>query len=195
MELCSHKLENIVISMSEPVVLHQDPTSEQTTGNAERQKNDTKVGSLIVSVLSKPDAEFVLTCKYDIDTWDKLCAQIENLNDELTKHEENTLSERKLNGRIISLLGKGYDNFKDLWETIPLENLSMNLHIEKLCTIQLCEQNVMHITAFVVCITWKKKMSKGRTKQNFTCNKSKHICHWAVSFFHSEFDVAEAVSF
>ncbi|XP_049832911.1 uncharacterized protein LOC126273402 [Schistocerca gregaria] len=55
------------------------------------------------------------------------------LNNELAKHEENTLSERILNGRILSTLGKDYDNFKDLWATIPTEKQSLNLLIEKLC--------------------------------------------------------------
>lgn len=36
-----------------------------------------------------------------------------DLNSELAKHSENTLSERMLNGRILSTLGKEYDNFKD----------------------------------------------------------------------------------
>lgn len=33
------------------------------------------------------------------------------LNVELTKHKENTLSDIILNGRILSSLGKEYDNF------------------------------------------------------------------------------------
>jgi len=41
-----------------------------------------------------------------------------DLNDELTKHNENTLSERMLTGRMLSTLGKEY-NFKDVWDTIP----------------------------------------------------------------------------
>jgi len=36
------------------------------------------------------------------------------LNDELAKHSENTLSERTLSGRILSTLGKEYDSFKDV---------------------------------------------------------------------------------
>ncbi|KAK9708853.1 hypothetical protein QE152_g26952 [Popillia japonica] len=38
-----------------------------------------------------------------------------DLNEELTKHKENTLSERILNGRILTTLDKKFDNFKQLW--------------------------------------------------------------------------------
>ncbi|XP_046994043.1 uncharacterized protein LOC124606124 [Schistocerca americana] len=82
-----------------------------------------------------------------------------DLNDELSKHEENTLSERILNGRILSTLGKDYNNFKDLWDTIPTEKQSLNLLIEKLCTIELCEQDVNGSAAFVVSKTRKWQTS------------------------------------
>lgn len=59
-----------------------------------------------------------------------------DLNTELEKHEENTLSERILNGRILSTLGREYDNFKDLWDTIPTDQQKLNLLIEKLCSIE-----------------------------------------------------------
>jgi len=60
-----------------------------------------------------------------------------DLNDELAKHNQNTLSERMLTGRILSTLGKEYDNFKDVWDTIPTSTKTMNLLIEKLCAIEL----------------------------------------------------------
>lgn len=62
-----------------------------------------------------------------------------DLNSELEKHNENTLSERMLNSRILSTLGKEYDNFKDLWDTIPTDQQKLNLLIEKLCSIELRE--------------------------------------------------------
>ena len=74
--------------------------------------------------------------KEDISTHvAKLQKLFVDLNDELTKHKENVLSERILSGRILSTLGKDYDNFKDLWDTIPSKDQSVNLLIEKLCTI------------------------------------------------------------
>jgi predicted adenine nucleotide alpha hydrolase (AANH) superfamily ATPase len=39
------------------------------------------------------------------------CKNFIDLNDELTKHNENTLSERMLTGRILTTLSKDYDNF------------------------------------------------------------------------------------
>jgi hypothetical protein len=63
----------------------------------------------------------------------KLQKLFADLNDELAKHNESTLSEHMLTGQILSTLGKEYDNFKDVWETIPASTQTVNLHIEKLC--------------------------------------------------------------
>jgi hypothetical protein len=51
------------------------------------------------------------------------------LNDELTKHSENTLSEHIVRGRILSTLGKEYDNFKEVLDTIPTGTQTVNLLI------------------------------------------------------------------
>lgn len=116
-----------------------------------------------------------------------------DLNDELTKHEENSLSERMLNGRILSTLGKEYDNFKDLWDTIPSKSQNLNLLIEKLCTIELRDQSITETTALVVSGEskyFKKQPKKGnfrkqrlsmeRAKQKFPCNICKLLGHWAA---------------
>ncbi|XP_047000554.1 uncharacterized protein LOC124616295 [Schistocerca americana] len=110
-----------------------------------------------------------------------------DLNDELAKHEENTLSERILNGRILSTLGKDYDSFKDLWDTIPTEKQSLNLLVEKLFTAELLEQDINGSAAFVVSKTRKRqtsnqllKMTKSQLKQKFPCNICKHLGHWAA---------------
>jgi hypothetical protein len=77
-------------------------------------------------------------CKEDIRTHvAKLQKLFVNLNDKLTKHSENTLSERMLTERILSTRGKEYDNFKDVWDTIPTSTQTVNLLIEKLCAIEL----------------------------------------------------------
>jgi len=65
------------------------------------------------------------------------CINSVDINDELTKHSENTLSERMLTGRILSTLGKEYENFKDVWDTIPTGTQMVNFLIEKLCAIEL----------------------------------------------------------
>ncbi|XP_047111863.1 uncharacterized protein LOC124788636 [Schistocerca piceifrons] len=81
-----------------------------------------------------------------------------DLNDELVKHEENTLSERILNGRILCTLGKDYDNFKNLWDTAAW------------------------FAAFVVSKTRKRqvKMTESQLKQKFSCNICKQLGHWAA---------------
>ncbi|XP_049809251.1 uncharacterized protein LOC126252403 [Schistocerca nitens] len=113
-----------------------------------------------------------------------------DLNDELAKYEgktENTISEIILNGRILSTLGKDYDNFKDLWDTIPTEKQSLNVLIEKLCTIELREQDINGSAAFVVSKLRKRqtsnqqvKMTKLQLKLKFPCNICKQLGHWAA---------------
>jgi hypothetical protein len=77
-------------------------------------------------------------CKKDISTHvDKLQKKFVYLNDELAKHGENTFSERTLTGIISSTLGKEYDNFKYVWDTISTSTQTVNLLIEKLCAIEL----------------------------------------------------------
>ena len=60
-----------------------------------------------------------------------------NLNDELARQSDHTLSEHMLTGRIWSTLGSEYINFKDVWDIIPTSTLTVNLLIEKLCAIEL----------------------------------------------------------
>ena len=66
----------------------------------------------------------------------KLQKLFADLNVELVKHGENKFSERMRNGRILSTLGKEYDNFKGLWDIIHTDHQKLNLLIEKLCSIE-----------------------------------------------------------
>jgi hypothetical protein len=51
-------------------------------------------------------------CKGDISTYVVALQKLfVDLNDELTKHNENTLSEHMLTGRILTTLSTDYDNF------------------------------------------------------------------------------------
>lgn len=133
--------------------------------------------------------------KKDINTHvAKLQKLFVDLNAELTKHNKNTLSERILNGRIMSTLGKEYDNFKDLWDTIPTADQKLNLLIEKLCSIELREirtdKESNEVTAFVAKGTSNKRKQAERpkdtsnklecAKKKFPCNKCKELGHWAA---------------
>jgi len=60
-----------------------------------------------------------------------------DLSNELVKHSEIMLSECMLAGRILLTLGKEYNNFKDVWDTIPTSTQTVNLLIEKLCAVEL----------------------------------------------------------
>ncbi|XP_049861642.1 uncharacterized protein LOC126355390 [Schistocerca gregaria] len=125
-----------------------------------------------------------------------------DLTDELAKHEENTLYER-----ILSTLGKDYDNFKALWDTIPTEKQSLNLLIEKLCTIELREQDINGSAAFVVSKTRKRQTSNQQLKQKFpliTVTQINGVATVALQiislqtnsilFFYSEFDAPQVIS-
>jgi hypothetical protein len=60
-----------------------------------------------------------------------------DLNDKLVKHSENMLSEHRLTGHILSTVGKEYNYFKDVWDTIPTSTQMVNLLIEKPCAVEL----------------------------------------------------------
>jgi len=47
------------------------------------------------------------------------------------------LSECMLTGRILSTLGKKYNSFKDVWDTIPTSTQTVNLLIKKPCASEL----------------------------------------------------------
>ena len=99
-------------------------------------------------------------CKEDISTRSaKLQKLFVDLTDELAKHSENTLSERMLNWRILSTLGKEYDNFKDVWDTSLISTQTIHLLIEKLCAIELRADKLAsaEATAFVAHENGKKK--------------------------------------
>jgi len=95
-----------------------------------------------------------------------------------------------LNGRILSTLGKEYNNFKDVWNTILTSTQKVNLLIEKLCAIELRADKLAsaEATAIVAHENDKKKsnfmkvnsiksMKRGadRAKQKFPCNKCEQL--------------------
>jgi len=98
-----------------------------------------------------------------------------------------------LTGRILSTLVKEYDNFKDVWGTIPTGTQTVNLLIEKLCAIELRADKLASAksTTLVARENGKKKsnsikvnssksMKRGAdsAKQKFPCNKCKQLGHW-----------------
>lgn len=85
-----------------------------------------------------------------------------------------------MNGWILSTLEKEYDNFKDLWDTIPSENQRVNLLIEKLCTIELRDQNTEKPTAFVARSASRKNNSE--SKANGSENQWKVLNIWNRNF-------------
>ncbi|KAL0276866.1 UNVERIFIED_CONTAM: hypothetical protein PYX00_004339 [Menopon gallinae] len=104
-----------------------------------------------------------------------------DLNNELEKNNENRLSDKILNGRILSTLGNEFDNFKDVWDIIPAEEQTVNLLIEKLCGIEMrseklaTDENALFVRKIV-----KKPEKNSRTnpKKKFPCNFCKQFGHW-----------------
>jgi hypothetical protein len=91
-----------------------------------------------------------------------------------------------LTGQILSTLGKEYDNFKDVWDTILTNAQTLNLLIEKFCAIELQadKQASAEATALVAHENDKKKSNSMKVKsgksmksgadharQTFPCNK------------------------
>lgn len=115
-----------------------------------------------------------------------------DLNQELANHKENTLSERLLIGRILSTLGSEFNNFKDIWDTLPEKLQTVNLLIEKLCTIELREDldSVHERNGALLVHKAKVKSAKAKKKevevekvdkkQKFPCNFCKKLGHWAA---------------
>jgi len=133
--------------------------------------------------------------KEDINTHvAKLQKLYVDLNDELAKHNENTLSERMLTRRILSTLGKKYNNLKDVCDTIPTTTQTVNLLIE-LCAIELRADKFASAEAMALVthendkkmsnsikVMSSKSMKRGAdsAKQKFPCNKNKQLGHWAA---------------
>jgi hypothetical protein len=127
---------------------------------------------LIESFLAQRD------CKGDISTHvAKLQKLFVDLNDELMKHSEDTLSERMLTGRILSTLGKEHDNFKDVWDTIPTSAQTVNLLIEKLCAIELRADKLASAEAAALVTHENDKNNSNFMKVNFSKSMKRRVDH------------------
>jgi len=148
-----------------------------------------------LSVLIESFFQAQRDCKEDISmNVAKLQKLFVDLNSELVKHSENMLSERMLTGQILSTLGKEYDSFKDVWDTIPTSTQTGNFLIEKICAVELRADKfaLAEATALVahendkkklnsVKVNSSKSMKRGadRAKQKFPCNKCEQLGHWS----------------
>jgi hypothetical protein len=135
-------------------------------------------------------------CKENISTHvAKMQKLYVDLNDELAKHSENMLSEHRLTGQILSTLGKEYNNFKVVWDTIPTSTQMVNLLIEKLCAVELQVDKLASAEATVLVahendkkklnsmkVNSSKFMKRGTdsAKQKLPCNKCKQLGHWTA---------------
>ncbi|XP_028966619.1 uncharacterized protein LOC114828079 [Galendromus occidentalis] len=131
--------------------------------------------------LQKDDSEDMIT---HIATLQKLFM---DMNLELKKHHQNELSEIMLTLRIMSTLGKEYNSFRDVWDTIPAGEQTVNLLIEKLCNIEK-RDSVPTEQAFVASrkqllpskkYEANKKDKSVEKRKKFPCRKCHQLGHWA----------------
>ena len=59
-----------------------------------------------------------------------------DMNVELRNHKLNELSEIMLTLRIMSTLGKEYNSFRDVWDSLPADKQTLSLLIERLYNIE-----------------------------------------------------------
>ncbi|XP_049813807.1 uncharacterized protein LOC126260519 [Schistocerca nitens] len=135
MVLCSYGLEDII---NELVLTCKNAKEILDKLRARFERSSTQRLNMLIETFFRVKRDETEDISAHVAKLQKLFV---DLNDELAKHEEN------------------YDKFKDLWDTIPTEKQSLNLLIEKLCTIELREQDINGRAAFVVSKTRKRQTS------------------------------------
>ena len=133
--------------------------------------------------LQKDESEDIIT---HIATLQKIFM---DMNIELKNHQQNELSEIMLTLRIMSTLGKEYNSFRDVWDSLPSEKQTLTSLIERLCNIEKREAK-SNEQAFMARKQErpkegsdkkkKKKDSKEDKKKRFPCRKCNELGHWAA---------------
>ena len=110
---------------------------------------------------------------------------------EFKNHKLNELSEIMLTLRIMSTLGKEYNSFRDVWDSLPAEKQTLASLIEKLCNIQMRDLHssqtkasrsalVLHRKEFSEKQKSEKKKSKENLKERFPCRRCQELGHCAA---------------
>ena len=68
-----------------------------------------------------------------------------DMNIELRNHNQNELSEIMLTLRIMSKLGKEYNSFRDVWDSLPSEKQTFASLIERFCDIEKRETSSLQL--------------------------------------------------
>lgn len=113
----------------------------------------------------------------------KLQKNFSELNEELKRVAKTTLPNLLLMSRIMSTLPCEYFEFKSAWESIPIEDRSINMLTERLRLIEMrLPPKKSDSTAFLVT---KKKAPKKVERKCYPCRKTGHIAKDQGSKNHS----------
>ncbi|GBN43944.1 hypothetical protein AVEN_268197-1 [Araneus ventricosus] len=102
----------------------------------------------------------------------KLQKNFSELNDELKRVAKTTLPELLLMSRITSTVPSEFFEFKSVWESIPIEERSVNKLTERLRLIEMRLPSKPDSTALVAT---KKKAAKKVERKCYVCRKPGHI--------------------
>ncbi|GBN79835.1 Retrovirus-related Pol polyprotein from transposon TNT 1-94 [Araneus ventricosus] len=102
----------------------------------------------------------------------KLQKNFSELNDELKRVAKTTIPKLLLMSRIMSTLPSEFFEFKSVWESIPIEERSVNKLTERLRLIEMRLPSKLDSTAL---IATKKKAAKKEERKCYVCRKPGHI--------------------
>ncbi|GFX09635.1 CCHC-type domain-containing protein [Trichonephila clavipes] len=103
----------------------------------------------------------------------KLQRNFSELNDELRRVAKTTLPDLLLMSRIMSTLPSEYFEFKSVWESVPIEERSVNKLTERLRLIEMWLPSKSAISTALVAA--RKKIFKKPERKCYVCRKPGHL--------------------
>ncbi|GFY70183.1 retrovirus-related Pol polyprotein from transposon TNT 1-94 [Trichonephila inaurata madagascariensis] len=103
----------------------------------------------------------------------KLQRNFSELNAEVRRAAKTTLPDILLKSRIISTLPSKYFEFKGVWESVPIEERSVNKLIERLRLIEMRLPSKSSDSTALVAI--RKKIFKKPERKCYVCRKPGHL--------------------
>ncbi|GFQ96347.1 CCHC-type domain-containing protein [Trichonephila clavata] len=103
----------------------------------------------------------------------KLQRNFSELNDELRRVAKTTLPDLLLMSRIMSTLPSEYFEFKSVWESVPIEERSVNKLTERLRLIEM--RLPSKSTDSTALVATRKKVFKKPERKCYVCRKPGHL--------------------
>ncbi|GBL93027.1 hypothetical protein AVEN_54658-1 [Araneus ventricosus] len=101
----------------------------------------------------------------------KLHKNFSGLNDELKRVAKTTLPDLLLMSRIMSTMPSEFFKFKSVWESIPIEERSVNKLTERLRLIEMCLPSKSDITSLVAIKKASKKWRENTMRARPHCKR------------------------